>query len=296
MEIFYNRMRPNYEEIVSYGPRWWTEYREMDANYRFAGWTLDLMAYWLERIVNNQFPAYADEDTLRMLERLMGIEYDGPVTLEERRRIVSAYYSGTGHMSRSVIKMLVKAYTGQECDVYWDGLILIIDFENRDNVALSLGILQKILHRRMPAHIAFQLRCKCTVHLQLGTSRRAWPVVYPMCGTRPKTSTGLRIAETDVEITTKAKAYELTAPRAGASGEAGQYPKTSTGLGIAEPGVEIEPSAEAYGLEFPVSGISGEAGEYPETSVGLALENGGLMPEVSTQSWAVVYPVCGEDL
>ena len=69
MEIFGNRWRPNYDEIVSYGPRWLTEYREMDANYRYAGWTLDLMACWLERIVNNDFPAYADEETIGMWER-----------------------------------------------------------------------------------------------------------------------------------------------------------------------------------------------------------------------------------
>ena len=32
MEIFYNQERSGYEEIVSYGPSWWTEYREMNAN------------------------------------------------------------------------------------------------------------------------------------------------------------------------------------------------------------------------------------------------------------------------
>lgn len=31
MEIFYNSHSPGYEEIVSYGPKWWTEYKEMDA-------------------------------------------------------------------------------------------------------------------------------------------------------------------------------------------------------------------------------------------------------------------------
>lgn len=44
MDIFCNGQN-GYEEIANYGPRWWTEYREMDANYRFAGWTLNLMAY-----------------------------------------------------------------------------------------------------------------------------------------------------------------------------------------------------------------------------------------------------------
>ena len=29
MEIFNNQQRSGYEEIVSYGPKWWTEFREM---------------------------------------------------------------------------------------------------------------------------------------------------------------------------------------------------------------------------------------------------------------------------
>lgn len=75
MEVFNNQQRSGYEEIVSYGPKWWTEFREMDANYRFAGWTLDLMAYWLERVVNNQFPANADERTITTIfEPALGIE------------------------------------------------------------------------------------------------------------------------------------------------------------------------------------------------------------------------------
>ena len=145
MEIFYNQERSGYEEIVSYGPSWWTEYREMDANYRFAGWTLDLMAHFLEQEVKNQFPSQADEKTIKMFERLLRIEYDSELTLEERRRVVSAYYSGTGHLSRSVILSLVKAYTGHEGEVYWHGPVLRICFSNDSNNLVSIGLLQKIL-------------------------------------------------------------------------------------------------------------------------------------------------------
>ena len=85
MEVFNNQQRSGYEEIASYGPKWWTEFREMDANYRFAGWTLDLMAYWMERVVNNQFPANADERTITtVFEPALGIEPEPDETLEER--------------------------------------------------------------------------------------------------------------------------------------------------------------------------------------------------------------------
>ena len=110
MEVFNNQQRSGYEEIASYGPKWWTEFREMDANYRFAGWTLDLMAYWMERVVNNQFPANADERTITtVFEPALGIEPEPDETLEERRKTVAAYWSGTGELSKTVIKSLIKA-------------------------------------------------------------------------------------------------------------------------------------------------------------------------------------------
>lgn len=155
MEIFCNRERPNYEEIVSYGPRWLTEYREMDANYKYAGWTLDLMAYWLERIINNEFPAYADEKTIVMWERVLRIERDPAMSLEERRRIVEAYLAGPGKMSRSTIKALAVAYTGQECAVYWVGERLRVQFDSGEGVTISVATLRKILRRRLPAHISY---------------------------------------------------------------------------------------------------------------------------------------------
>ena len=101
MEIFYNSSSPGYEEIVSYGPKWWTEYREMNAVYMFEGWLLDILAKKMEQEVKNLFPSQADLPTLLAYERMLGIEHDVELTIEERRRIVEIYYSGTGHLSGS---------------------------------------------------------------------------------------------------------------------------------------------------------------------------------------------------
>lgn len=95
MEIFYNSSSPGYEEIVSYGPKWWTEYREMNAVYMFEGWLLDILAKKMEQEVKNLFPSQADLPTLLAYERMLGIEHDAELTIEERRRIVEIYYSGT---------------------------------------------------------------------------------------------------------------------------------------------------------------------------------------------------------
>lgn len=328
MEIFYNNVRPNYEEIVSYGPRWWTEYREMDANYRFAGWTLDLMAYFLEQTIKNQFPMQADENTIAMFERLLRIEYDAEMSLDERRRTVAAYYSGTGHLSRSVILSLIKTYTGHDGEVYWDGLRLCIAFDNSSTRKISIALLQKILDRRMPAHIDYRTMCTCRVKLGIKASKMPWNVVFVLTGTLPKTSTGLTIRAADIEIQSEGTGHRVRYPKAGESGPAGVYPilstalsilkndvevlpdtegykveyipsgedtetgmepRTSTGLAVAHEGVEVQPSAESYLVS------SAEAGTEPKTSTGYDESEGGVLPEVKTESWQVDFTLCGDD-
>lgn len=162
MEIFYNLERPNYEEIVSYGPKWWTEYKEMDAVYRYAGWTLDLMAYWLERVVNNQFPQLADETTLRSLAKIMKVDDSDKMELDELRETVSMYYAGSGKLSGSVIQNLVKTYIGCDSEILWDGTVLRIFLSDTTNVSDKL---LNVLLRRMPAHIAYEITMNETVKI-----------------------------------------------------------------------------------------------------------------------------------
>lgn len=296
MEIFHNRDRPNYEEVVSYGPKWWTEYREMDANYRFAGWTLDLMAYFLEQTVKNQFPLQADERTIAMFERMLRIEYDAEMTLEERRRAVAAFYSGTGHLSRSVILQLIKAYTGHDGDVYWDGDILCIVFDNNDTYRISIALLQKILDRRMPAHIAYRTMCTCHTGLRIQTRKEHWKMLFTQAGTRPMTNTGLAIGDVLVEIESDADAEHLKYPVAGASGRAGTYPDTSTGLSLFREGIEVKPNAQGYGVGFEPASENVKAGTSPVTANGYEDAEGTMLPEITTESWKVKYQLCGDDL
>lgn len=294
MEIFYNRQRPGYEEIVSYGPRWWTEYREMDANYRFAGWTLDLMAYFLEQMVKNQFPSQADEDTITMFERLLRIEYDAELTLEERRRVVAAYYSGTGHLSRSVILALVKAYTGQDGEVYWDGPTLRICFDNGSVNRVSIGLLQKILERRMPAHIPYQTCCICRAGLWIRADKEVWEERFTQAGTEPRTNTGLAMTGGGIELEPKTKANRHTYPLAGEIDATGTYPSLDTGLILSHGEMLIQAELEATSVKYGQASDDLCTGTEPMTSIGFERSENSVGPEVKTESWGVPYQLCGD--
>lgn len=153
MEIF-NNERSEYEEIVAISPTWWTEYKEMDAVYRYEGWCLDVMAYFLDRTIKNLFPSQADEKSLIIYERLLKIERDARDTIDERRRVVQAYYSGTGKLSKSVIQSIVKNYGDCDCEVFWKNQsCLYINIICDDDKTFSNKRVYQIIQRRFPAHL-----------------------------------------------------------------------------------------------------------------------------------------------
>lgn len=159
MRVFHNDNRPNYEEIIRYGPSWLTEFKEMDANYKYAGWTLDLMAHWLERVVRNVFPYLADEETISDLEKLLRIEHDSSATLEERRNVVASYYYfGFGKLSRTSIINFIKAYTGCDSDLTYDSMAFLIHVDGRGLPVLVDDKLLDMINRRMPAHLGYSIQ------------------------------------------------------------------------------------------------------------------------------------------
>lgn len=161
MKIFHNDDRPNYLEVISYGPKWLTEFREMDANYQYAGWTLDLMAYWLEQIIRNTFPLHADEETISKFEKFLGIEFDPEATLEERRKVVAVYYYfGFRKLSRTSIIDLIKDYTGCGSDVLYDGNAFTIVVDGNGVAVLVDDKILNIITRRMPAHLGYSVQIR----------------------------------------------------------------------------------------------------------------------------------------
>jgi hypothetical protein len=253
------------------------------------------------------------------------------MSLEERRRIVSAYYSGAGHLSQSVILALVKAYTGQDGEVYWRDGTLCIEFSNNDCTFVSIGKLQKVIKRRIPAHIPFQTRCTCDVSLGIHSQIEIWKKRFTQAGTKPKISTGLVLAEDNIMVEAEGVVYKLQYPKTSEIIKTGIYHKTSTGLAVSEDDIELSTEINAYKINFPQADESVETGLLPKLSTGLAIsnilleaetetdaygiksENTGMNPSISiglkgtgesvgpevdvdTESWTVSYQICGDDL
>lgn len=157
MDTFNNMERSGYDELVSYGPLWWTEYREMDAVYRFAGWTLDLMALWLEKIVQNQFPAHMDAETCTVFEKILKLRPGADATLDSRRAAIAALYPNTGRFSASLIRKIILLQTGYEAEIWCDGGKVRVRIPQDDEAAFSSSAIGKILESKLPAHVGYGL-------------------------------------------------------------------------------------------------------------------------------------------
>ena len=97
-DIFGNLERSGYEEIASYGPPFLTELKEMDAVFRFAGFLTDMMARNMELIVDNQFISLMDSQTLETIEKLIDIQMDEKISLENQKKNVLETQIGRAHV------------------------------------------------------------------------------------------------------------------------------------------------------------------------------------------------------
>ena len=161
LDLFGNAGRSGYDDIVRMGPGWWTEYLEMDTNYRFAGWILDLMACHLDRVMNNLFFRHADEATIKTMEEIFEIDNEGlTLSLDERRSIAESYFAGMGKLSASSIQEIVRTYTGGESDVWLassNPLVLGIRIYTDDDLRINSRVITNLIGRRVPSHMTLSL-------------------------------------------------------------------------------------------------------------------------------------------
>lgn len=156
--VFNNQQRSGYEELLSYGPRFYKDFLEMDTNYRLGGYTLDVAAEGLEALMRNQFIDSADEETIERLEKWLGITTDSTSTLEERRARVMTYWNGTDKLSGSSIKRLAQTYSGSSTSptvVMTTHLTITVPVDEDSSVDLTdfLALIGKMI----PTHIAYYI-------------------------------------------------------------------------------------------------------------------------------------------
>ena len=254
-DVFYNRERSGYEEITSYMPRFWREIREMDANNRFAGRTLDDAATAMENFVRNWFFDTMDEATLTDYENFLGLTGFGIRSIQDRRNLVKAVWIAGQKMSRPRIKALVRAYLGCDSEVHFTHILTINPLVTDPESTLYIWELLDILHAQVPAHISWELITAIAygggANISV-VSVRHWIYPFELCGTNPDVSTLGEAIEDDILVNTDVETYGYPHTST-AETPAGTSPDTSTAGAYISDGVNVNTADSSNTYDVPVA-------------------------------------------
>ena len=297
-------------------------------------WLFQVMGLEMDeaRRIVEELPLQAFPETatwgLRYHEQKYGLPVREELSYEERRRLIYQKRDERSPMNPYRMEVILENITGRKAHVDDESgpvNTFTVELESgNNNVDVTAAI--KKLKAVKQSHVAFAVRITAVAHIELCGHIQRYQSRYPLCGTVPGVSTGLRIANTGVGILPEMYPFKKTVPMTGASGEAGQYPKTSRGLKVSNSGIEAEINAVGYKAQYPetseelrtglfpkvtrqvvctdaeaeieamLSGIKYQnklAGTAPKTSTGTKESEDSVVPEVNTESYQIRYPLCG---
>ncbi len=152
--VFDNFEESGYEEISGYSPAFYKQIKEMDANFKFAGWCTDLMKTKLEEVVDNLFAASMNEDAISRVEQWLYLHANSDYDLETRRKMLGAVMTGTGKFGRQKIIDIVQTYTGVTPTMTFDHM-LTIHADITDANTEEVNDMYSEIKKKIPGHILF---------------------------------------------------------------------------------------------------------------------------------------------
>lgn len=152
---FYNRYyQNNYEELLTYYPRFYRDVYEMVEILKAHGRILDELEGHIEQTFFNCFIRTADAATIKKWENMLGIQYEENLTLDQRRSVVIGRICGYGHIGEPEIREIISNYT--ENIVLVDFALGVIYITINGEIFGESNLLDTLL-KRIPAHLALNM-------------------------------------------------------------------------------------------------------------------------------------------
>ncbi len=161
MSMFSPYWKCNYDEMITFYPRFYREVFEMDAILRAEGRLADNVLNGIDKMLMNNFIDTMDEDTLIRFEAFLDIAIVRERTPDERRRFIKSFIAGMGKVSQTRIAEVIRAYTDTQavCDFYpFDkegNNRLDIKFERGNLPVIYISDIYTLLTKMLPAHICY---------------------------------------------------------------------------------------------------------------------------------------------
>lgn len=301
MRFYEKYFKNNYEELITYYPRFYRDVYEMVEILKAQGRITDQLEDDIEQTYLNNFIDYADEATIENLEKFLMIGLNKSRTLEERRRLVKSYFVGSGKVSATMLKEMIESYTNAPVEVLFEpsdekgNNTLYINFQRGKEPTLYMSDISVLLGKKIPAHIQWQAAVTYRFPIGIGVKRTHYKYGYDLCGTKPEIAMlGQIITQASV---TQAKSsshtmdYRITAETEELTG---QYPDKALKGVIRRTEAVTVPGVESYvtGYKNP-SEDAGEAGTWPEMA---ALGNNSEISAgigAKATNYGVDYIYCG---
>lgn len=263
MSVFNNDVRSGYEEIKSYYPTYYFDVKEMDANFKFAGWLTDIMANGLELTVANQFVTSMGEEMITRMEVFLSLTSNKSRPLEERRKMVSATLIGFGKISGSRIKEIIKSFVDATVDISFkdEYLTILVARKTTEYTVLFMNDIESILSKQTPVHIARKIILNFNWPVTIQSIFKSWIYDFPICGTTPEDALigAVRRNQINTPVSETKLTFDFTF--AGDS-EAGTYPEITTLGEDMRNSLSTNSTVNAYSLDYTVCGtkFAGEEG------------------------------------
>ncbi|MGN0621127.1 MAG: putative phage tail protein [Porcipelethomonas sp.] len=187
MNLFGNDFENSYEELITFYPELYSDVYEMQEILKAQGRLADDVVSGIEHIFSNQFLETADNEVISKFEKLLGIK-GSKESIEARRAMVKAYMIGTGKISASLIREMIRAYTGADVSCDFDSrdehgnYILNITAERGNSSFLNLADLYTALSAKIPAHIQYSLDICCQSNIEIVCECEVCSNILPDCG------------------------------------------------------------------------------------------------------------------
>jgi len=164
MRIYDNAPDSYHDELASWFPTWYRNVLEMDALWNTWGKLLDNLQSDIVRALNNYFLVSCDQETIEFWERFIDSDMRILHSLEFRRRYIMTHFSGFGKCSATMIKGIIRQFTGLgstvrfvKCDDVGNHQLIVV-MENGDVEEIYLHDMQMIIEKVVPAHIPLTVR------------------------------------------------------------------------------------------------------------------------------------------
>lgn len=250
--MFYESGYPNrFEELRAYYPVFYWRVKEMMAILKAYGELLDHTQNKVETLYANCFIETADEATIGRLEAFLGIIMDRTRTIEERRRMLTSYFSGFGKISASTIREMIKSYTGADVDITFEPFDeagnnrLDIFFMRGASEILYVSDILFLLQRRIPAHIEYRAICTYRYGITVEAKRTSYIINHEQSGVKWEPAYEANVVTVSSE--SSAIPNHITMPHYPASNTAGSE------SGIHHTATTIAERTEAHTASQPVA-------------------------------------------